>query len=90
MALLFRKPASKQLWMRKTFGWNRQIIDNNGRDIWAEQITLPRGGKSHHRTDLIVEWNRLNAQRGAKLMCALIPFSFIVGLLMGVVVTWLV
>lgn len=52
-------------------------------DTWLEQETLPRGGKSHHRTDLIVEWCNLSAQRGAKLLCALYPAFLLIGFGLG-------
>jgi hypothetical protein len=52
-------------------------------DVWLEQFTLPRGGKSHHRTDLIVEWNRTDPQRGAKLLCGLAALTFVAGLAIG-------
>lgn len=71
MALVFRLPVRERDWMKRSFGWNTPLVDPDGRDIWAEQITLPRGGKSHHRTDLIVEWNRKHPERGAKLMLGL-------------------
>lgn len=69
--------------MANLFGWRGELVDNQGRDIWKEQTTLPRGGKGHHRTDLIVEWNRLNAQRGAKLLCFLSFITFLTGIVIG-------
>jgi hypothetical protein len=51
--------------------------------VWVEQRLLPRGPVSHHRTDLIVEWNRQHPQRGAKLLCALAAITLVVGFLMG-------
>jgi hypothetical protein len=85
MAIVFRKPDSKRDWMENLFGWKGEMIDILNRDIWQEQTTLPRGGKSHHRTDLLVEWNRLNPQRGAKLFCAYALFTFIVGFAIGLI-----
>lgn len=38
--------------------------------------------KPHHLTNLIVEWNRLDAQRGAKAFCALIAIPWLVHWLM--------
>jgi len=52
-------------------------------DTWLEQTTLPRGGKKHHRTDLIVEWVNLSAQRGAKFLCALYPVFLLIGIAIG-------
>jgi len=85
-AVTFRRPKrKKRRWMGNAFGWSGKMIDNKGRDIWKEQKTRPRGGRSHHLTDLIVEWNRLNPERGAKLMCGLIltgmVFAYAAGLL---------
>lgn len=87
MAVLFRSPSDKSNWMVNLFGWQGEMIDNKGRDIWAEQVSLPRGGKSHHRTDLIVEWNRLHAQRGTKLLCFLSFITFLTGIVVGYVIT---
>lgn len=63
----------------RPWGWNDPLINY----VWKEQVSLPRGGKSHHRTDLIVEWMRLDAQRGAKLLCGLILLGFLIGLVIG-------
>lgn len=86
-AVFFHKPVSKRNWMKNLFGWQEEIIDSQGRDIWKEQVTLPRGGKSHHRTDLIVEWNRLNSQRGAKLFCFFSFITFLTGIVLTYVTT---
>jgi len=77
-----RGQAKEHLWI-DCWGWSGPMIDNQNRDIWAEQTTLPRGGKSHHRTDLIVEHNRLNPQRGAKLLCMFSAVMFFVGIALG-------
>ena len=87
MATLFRRPIDKRDWMKNLFGWREEMIDNQARNIWAEQTSLPRGGKSHHRTDLIVEWNRLNVQRGAKLLCFLSLVTFLTGIVVGYVIS---
>ena len=41
---------------------------------------------SHTSTNLIVEWVRLNAQRGSKGLCALAAPVFVLGILVGALV----
>jgi len=79
MFIFGKVPADKSSMPRNDWGWSDPAIDY----VWEEQTTLPRGGKSHHRPDIIVEWNRLDAQRGAKLLCGLAAWTFVLGFLMG-------
>ena len=51
--------------------------------VWAEQKTRPRGNIAHHLTDLIVEWVRLDAQRGAKLISAIAVIAYAIGVGVG-------
>lgn len=61
------------------WGFNDPRLDY----VWDEQKTRPRGSIAHHLTDLIVEWVRLDAQRGAKLISALAVITFALGVGVG-------
>lgn len=75
-------PEAKKGFLPRTFGrWGFKDPDLDY--VWEEQSTRPRGGVSHHLTDLIVEWNRLDAQRGAKLLSALAVLTFAIGVGVG-------
>jgi hypothetical protein len=87
LAVLFRRPIYKRDWMENLFGWREDIIDRSGRDVWAEQVSLARGGRSHHRTDLIVEWVKLHGQRGTKLLCFLSFVTFLTGIVLGYIIS---
>ncbi len=77
-------PADKRTHPARVFGrWG--FSDPRLDYVWAEQKTRPRGSIAHHLTDLIVEWVRLDAQRGAKLISAIAVITFA----LGVVVGWL-
>ena len=82
-AVLLRLPKSHRSWMNHNFGWQSRIIDPDGADVWAEQKTMPRGGRSHHRTDLIVEWARMKPQRAVKLFSFLALVALMAGLAIG-------
>ncbi len=85
IAFVFRKPDKKrEEWMGDFFGWDtEEMFDRAGRELWAEQITLPRGSWSHHRTDLLAEWNRSHTERGTKLLCFLGAFLGLTGFIAG-------
>jgi len=95
MAVVLHLPVDKRPWMENNFGLDddrlhgiRQMM-NGGRewnaydDIWRDQLALPKGDEAHHRTDLIVEWTRLHAQRAAKVFCLVGALLGIAGLVVG-------
>lgn len=54
--------------------WSKDFwgLDDARLDYILENLRREPGRFAHHLTDYAVEWNRLNAQRGAKTYCGII------------------
>lgn len=77
LILAGRGPADTRRMYRNRFGWADPRLDCE----WARFDDPAR--QRHDATNIVVEWVRLDPQRGAKTACAVIALAGLAGIALG-------
>ena len=88
LPVLLLKPGvqDKEDMFDYSFGFSDPKLDKAWNRLKGPDATALNEPLSHTSTNLIVEWVRLNAQRGSKGLCALAAPVFVLGILVGALV----